>query len=163
MMPITQQATAGEPDEPDRPSPATTEPYWRGQAWRPAPYRDTAGMLADLARRLLSALLHLRWQLSLTASVRTVVHAPDEQTAALTVTDALRHPETVIALSCAEPDAVPPWRALGTAERMELYLDVHAIDAGDGSWECSTRLLLAFTVEAHRRVNPRAHPASPTP
>lgn len=61
MMPVTRQGISGGPDEPDRPSPVTTEPCWRRQAWRPAPYRDTAGMLADLVRRLLSALLGLPW------------------------------------------------------------------------------------------------------
>jgi hypothetical protein len=72
----------------------------------------------------------LRWRLSLDVIVHTYVLAPDEQTACLTVTDALRHPDTIIALSRAEPDAVPPWRALGTADRVELYWDVDAVDTG---------------------------------
>lgn len=148
-MPTTLELT-GEPDEPDRPDPATAEPYWRNQTWRPARYRDSTGALADLLRRLATRLFRLRWRLSLDVIVHTYVHAPDEQTACLTVTDALRHPDTVIALSRAEPEAVPPWRALGSAERVALYWDVDAVDADDaddGVWKCRTMLLLRFTVD----------------
>lgn len=137
----------GEPDEPDRPATTRGWPYWRHQTWRPAPYRDTTGALADLTRRLASTLLRLRWRLSLDVTVHTFVHAADELTASLTVSDALRHPDTVIALSRAEPDAVPPWRVLGTAEHVDVLLPTDAADTGDGVWKCSTLLLLSFIVD----------------
>jgi hypothetical protein len=107
-------------------------------------------MLADLARRALSRLCGLRWRLTLDIVVHTFVHAPDELSASLTVSDALRHPDTIIALSRAEPDAIPPWRALGTADRVEVILPVDAVQAGtdDGAWKCTTLLLLNFTVDA---------------
>ena len=150
-MPTTLPTLNGEPEEPDRPAPQASEPYWRNQTWRPAPYRDSTGALADLLRRLATRLFRLRWRLSLDVIVHTYIYAADEQTASLTVTDALRHPDTIIALSRAEPDAVPPWRALGTAERVALYWDVDAVDAGtdpdDGVWKCTTMLLLRFTVD----------------
>ncbi len=138
-----------EPDEPDRPVPQASEPYWRNQTWRPARYRDSTGALADVLRRLVTRLFRLRWRLRLDVIVHTYIHAIDEPTACLTVTDALRHPDTIIALSRAEPDAVPPWRALGSADRVELYWDVDAVDAGtdDGVWKCRTMLLLQFTVD----------------
>jgi hypothetical protein len=105
-------------------------------------------MIADLARRLATTLFRLRWRLSLDVTIHTYVLAPDERTARLTVTDALRHPDTVIALSRAEPDAVPPWRVLATAERVELHRDVDAVEADDtGAWQCTTLLLLRFTVD----------------
>ena len=149
-MPITTLHTpAGEPDEPDQPATTTREPYWRHQTWRPAPYRDTKGIFADLGRRALSTLFRLRWRLSLDVTVHTFVHAPDELTACLSVTDALRHPGTVIALSRAEPDAMPPWRALGTADRVEIFLPADPVDTGtdDDVWKCSTLLLLRFTAD----------------
>jgi hypothetical protein len=148
-MPTTLHTLTGDPDEPDRPAPAASEPYWRNQTWRPARYRDNTGALADLIRRLATRLFRLRWRLSLDVIVHAYIHAADEQTACLTVTDALRHPDTVIALSRAEPDAVPPWRALGTADRVELYWDVDAVEAGtaDDAWKCRTLLLLRFTVD----------------
>jgi len=148
-MPITVHTLTGEPDEPDRPAPHASEPYWRQQTWRPARYRDSTGALADLLRRLATTVFRLRWRLSLDVIVDTYVRAPDEQTACLTVTDALRHPDAVIGLSRAEPDAVPPWRALGTADWVERYWDVDAVDTGtdDSVWKCRTLLFLRFTVD----------------
>jgi len=148
-MPITLHTPTGEPDEPDQSVPATTVPYWRDQTWRPGGYRDTRGMLADLLRQLATRLFALRWRLSLTVLIDTFVCAPDEQTARLAVRDALRHPDTVIALSRAQPDAVPPWRALGTADHVALHPHVVVVDAGTGDdvWECTTSLLLRFTVD----------------
>lgn len=102
----------------------------------------------DLLRRITTRLSRLQWRLSLHVIVHTYIHAVDEQTACLSVTDALRHPDTVIALSRAEPDAMPPWRALGTSDRVAQYWDVDAVDTGtdDGAWKCST-LLRRFTVD----------------
>jgi hypothetical protein len=149
-MPTTTLHTPAEgPEEPDRPVTSTSEPYWRHEMWRPAGYRDSTGALADLARRALTVLLRLRWRLTLDVTVRTFVAAADEQAACLAVTDALRHPDTVIALSRAEPDTIPPWRALCTADRIEIVVDAHAVDAGtdDLLWRCTAVLLLRFTVD----------------
>lgn len=146
-MPITLHTPTGEPEEPDRPAPAAAQPYWRDQSWRPPGYRDTSGALADLARRLATRLLGLRWRLSFTAVIDTLVHAPNEDTARLAVTDALRHRDTVIALSRAQPGEVPPWRPLGTADHVDPRMNVHAVEAGDGAWQCTTMLLLSFTVD----------------
>src|SRR5436305_1909956 len=46
-MPTTLHTLTGEPDEPDRPAPAASEPYWRHQTWRPPRYRDNTGPHAD--------------------------------------------------------------------------------------------------------------------
>ena len=149
-MPTTALHTPAEgPDEPDRAVASASEPYWRHEMWRPARYRDSTGALADLARHALTVLFRLRWRLTLDVSVRTFVPAPDEQAACLAVTDALRHPDTVIALSRAEPDAIPPWRALCTADRVEIVVHADAVDADadDLVWRCTALLLLRFTVD----------------
>ena len=148
-MPTIVHTTAGEPepDEPDRPHTTTTQPYWRRQAWRPPGDRDTAGMIADLFRRLCSALVPIRWWLTLDVCLYTFVDAPDQPAVARVVADALRHPNTIIALSRAEPDAIPPWRPLGTADRMDRCTDVHAVNTGAGTWKCATVLLLRFAVD----------------
>ncbi|MEJ3741810.1 hypothetical protein WEI85_00710 [Actinomycetes bacterium KLBMP 9797] len=143
-MPDTLQTP---PPEPDDPSPSAPEPYWRWQMWLPAVHRDSAGILADLARRLLSRLFRLRWRLHVDVRLQTVVHAPDEQTARSAVQAVLHHEDTVIALSRAEVEQVPPWRPLGTATRAEVYTGIIAVTMGRGAWRCVARMLTAFTVD----------------
>jgi hypothetical protein len=41
----------------------------------------------------------------------------------------------------------PPNWALGTADRMQRYTDVDALDAGNGTWKCGTPLLLTFIAD----------------
>jgi len=104
--------------------------------WLPAGRRDCAGILADLARRLLSRIFGLRWRLHMDVRLQTEVHAPDEQAARNTVRAALFHEGTVIALSRADVEAVPPWRPLGTATRAEIYTGIIVVTQGCGAFKC---------------------------
>jgi hypothetical protein len=136
------------PPEPDGPSPSAPEPYWRRQLWLPAAYRDSVGLFADVGRRMLSWMLRLRWRLHVDVRIRVEVNAVDEQAARIAVQAALCHRDSVIGLSRAEVDAVPPWRPLGTASRVGLYTDIIVVSTGHGAWRCVARMLATFTVDA---------------
>jgi hypothetical protein len=97
---------------------------------------------------MLSRMLRLRWRLHIDIRIQAEVNALNEQAARTTVQTALHDRDTVIGLSRADIDAVPPWRALGTAIRVGLYTDIILVSTGDGAWRCAARMMVAFTVDA---------------
>ena len=44
-------------------------------------------------------------------------------------------------------DAVPPWRPLGTATRVEIYSDIFMDSTGPDTWLCVAGMLAEFTVD----------------
>ena len=133
--------------DPDAPAPSTPIAYWRREFWRPYGYSDSVGLFADLGRRLLSRPLRLRWRLHVSARIRAVAETADEQTARAAVRAALYSYDTVVALSRAECDAVPPWRPLGIATSADIPGQVYGLANGDGAWRCFTRMAATFTVD----------------
>jgi hypothetical protein len=143
--------------DPDTAVPSTPEPYWRRELWRPAAYADSVGLFVDLGRRLMTRTLGLQWRLHLDARIRAEVYACDEYTARAAVRGAMYDYDTVVALSRADFDAVPPWRPLGTATDVGLCTDVFCVCAEGGVWRCVARMTAIFTVDVTDAAWPQCY------
>src|SRR5437867_2457705 len=119
-MPTTAQTA---PDPGDRIPPSAPEPYWRQQLWQPAYRRDTVGMLADLIRRLLTRLFHVRWRLTVQVGIDADIDAPTEEAASHAFRTCLHAVDTLIVLSRTDLGAVPPWWSLAVTDRPPVYVD----------------------------------------
>ena len=139
-----------QPPVPNLDAPAPTQPmaYWRRQLQLAPEYCDSVGAIADLGRRLLSRPLRLRWRLHVNARIQAQVPACCEENARLALRMALkRHAGSVIALSRADFDAVPPWRPLGVATSVDIPSSIVCLPLGPGVWQCTAWMEAPFTVE----------------